>query len=136
MLIRIPRWPFLFLLVFVQLHHLPDNSADVIAHWRAEWRHAHDDHDLCRPHYLFGCTEIEQLQFRQLQQHQAGEHGECPKEFPVYMLKPTVEFDTTGEMVDELSQEMKESWRAHWRHEHGDHETCKSVTDLKEKADE
>jgi hypothetical protein len=107
-----------------ELIYLPDTSPDTIAHWRAEWRHSHNDHDICRPHYLFGCTPIEQLQLTHLQKHQAGDHSSCPEEFPQYMLKMSAEGQAPGEVAEELTEETKEAWRAHWRHQHGDHSHC------------
>jgi hypothetical protein len=112
-----------------ELKYLPDNSKDVIAHWKAEWRHAHGDHELCRPHYLFGCTAVEELQLKQLQSHQRGDHRECPKTFPEFMLKPTEQegLAEDEEQEDELTEETKAIWKAGWKHEHGEHDLCRST---------
>jgi len=62
----------------VQLRRLPDSSADSHSRCRAEWRHSHGDHELCRPHYLRGCTKVEALQSQQLHAHRQGE-CHCPQ---------------------------------------------------------
>ena len=114
-----------------ELSRLPNLDPALLAHWRAEWRHTHGDHELCRPHYLFGCSQIEMLQCIQVQQHQSGDHSKCPKEFPVYMLKPSASPEGSEQLAeeeaDELSEATKDAWRAHWQHEHGEHAMCRAA---------
>lgn len=109
-----------------ELKFLPDNSAEIVAHWQAEWHHAHADHSLCQPHYLFGCTAIELTQLQQLQRHQAGDHASCPKHFPQFMLKNSASNADGEEEGDELSEETKSIWIANWQHMHDRHELCKA----------
>jgi hypothetical protein len=110
-----------------QIRFIAMRSKDAIEHWKAEWHHAHGDHDLCKPQYMFGCTTEEKLQYDQLERHQQGEHSHCPPDFPNYLLKPDVSQGSQPiAVIQELDVATKRAWEAQWKHEHGEHALCRA----------
>lgn len=105
-----------------ELAFLPDVSEDTVNHWRAEWKHSHELHDLCRPHYMFGCTPVETVQAEQVMRHNAGDHSNCPSDFPPYMLKLNNPESQEAEIMDDSTAAV---YQALWKHEHGIHNLCR-----------
>jgi hypothetical protein len=105
-------------------------SQDELLRYMALWRHAHansdegpgGDHSLCKPHYLFGCTEDEQIAEDMVRLHRIDDHSQCSVDYPDLALHEE-------ELSQALPEEDKMFHRAFWRHVHGRHDLCSIIAD-------